>query len=245
MKIAVIGTGNTGQHVAGQAESRGHEVVETFDIDHPLTEENAPENVTFIDFSVGEMVPEYVDIAGKTGNNIVIGTTGWYDQLESVEKSVEESGIGCLYAPNFALGVNLFFRGTEFISKLFGSQNYDITIHEEHHTKKSDAPSGTALELGKIALKQFDSKSELLVGNPDGRIKPEQLQISSSRVGDVYGNHRIVIEGEHDRIEFSHSIKSRKTLAEGAVIAAEWLEGKQGLYTIHDLIDDILQEGQA
>ncbi|HKJ69496.1 MAG TPA: dihydrodipicolinate reductase C-terminal domain-containing protein, partial [bacterium] len=169
--------------------------------------------------------------------------TGWYDHLDEVKSLVEASEIGFLYAPNFALGVNLFFRAVDHVSRLFSTGNYDIAIHETHHTKKSDAPSGTALELGKIALQHFKEKTELLVGNPEGRIRSGQLQISSSRLGDVYGDHEVAIEGPFDSLRLRHSVKSRRIFAEGAVIAAEWLEGKQGFYTIHDLIDSLLRKG--
>jgi len=242
MKIAVIGQGNTGQYVAEVAREKGHTVAEVFDVNRPLTEATDLTGVTCIDFSVAGMVPEHVNLCAKWGNNIVIGTTGWYDHLDEVTAMVDEAGIGCLYAPNFSLGVNLFFRTLQHVSQLFGGQDYDITIHEEHHTRKADAPSGTALELGKIALEGFRKKKELLFGNPDGRIREDQLQITSGRIGDVFGNHTVTLEGASDTIRLSHSIKSRRIFAEGAVTAAEWLEGQRGVYTIHDLIDSLLED---
>jgi len=243
MDVAIIGQGNTGQHVNDAVKSRGHNVVETFDIDHPLSEAEDLSHVTCIDFSVASAVMDHVRFCVEHDNYLVIGTTGWYDELDEVQSLVEKSGIGCLYAPNFALGVNLFFRAVDAAAQLYGTGDYDVSVHEEHHTKKADAPSGTALELGKIALNHFPGKQELLSGNPDGQIKPDQLHISSTRLGDVYGNHRVTFEGRFDTIRMTHSIKSRRILAEGAVIAAEWLQGKQGLYTIHDLIDSLLQKG--
>ena len=243
MNIAIIGQGNTGQHVEGVARERGHEIAEVFDIHHPLEETDDLRGVTCIDFSVAEMAVPHVRYCGEQGNNLVVGTTGWYDHLDEVKSLVEASEIGFLYAPNFALGVNLFFRAVDHVSRLFSTGNYDIAIHETHHTKKSDAPSGTALELGKIALQHFKEKTELLVGNPEGRIQSGQLQISSCRLGDVYGDHEVAIEGPFDSLRLRHSVKSRRIFAEGAVIAAEWLEGKQGFYTIHDLIDSLLQKG--
>lgn len=243
MRIAVIGTGKTGRYVKSVAKEKGHEVVGAFDIDRPFTEATDLEADCAVDFSVAKLVPEHVRVCGEKGINLVIGTTGWYDHLEAVRESVEKSGIGCLYAPNFALGVNLFFRAVEYAAKLYGTQSYDIAVHEEHHTGKADAPSGTALELGKLALQHFPKKKELLAGNPDGKIGESQLHISSSRIGDVTGNHNVIIEGSSDRIELKHSVKSRRIFAESAIAAAEWLAGRTGLYSIHDMIDDILKEG--
>ncbi len=243
MRIALIGQGNTGRYVEGVARERGHDIGAIFDIDHPLAEAEDLKDATCIDFSVAEMVVPHVRYCVEHGHNLVIGTTGWYDRLDEVKSLVEDSEIGFLYAPNFALGVNLFFRAVDCVSRLFSTGNYDIAIHEEHHTKKSDAPSGTALELGKIALKHFQDKKELLVGNPEGRIQPGQLQISSGRLGDIYGDHEVAIEGPFDSLRLRHSVKSRRIFAEGAVIAAEWLQEKQGFYTVHDLIDSLLQKG--
>lgn len=243
MNIAIIGQGNTGQHVEGVARERGHNIAEIFDIDHPLEEGEALRGVTCIDFSVAEMVVPHVRSCVEHANNLVIGTTGWYDRLDEVKSLVEDSEIGFLYAPNFALGVNLFFRAVDCVSRVFSTGNYDVAIHEAHHTRKTDAPSGTALELGKIALKHFRNKEELLIGNPEGRIQSGQLHISSSRLGDIYGDHEVAIEGSFDTLRLKHSVKSRRIFAEGAVIAAEWLQEKQGFYTIHDLIDSLLQKG--
>jgi len=242
MNLALIGQGNTGRYVKDVAKDRGHTLLDVFDVDHPLNMADDLGDATCIDFSVAHLVPEHVEYCVAHGNNIVIGTTGWYEKLDAVGEMVASSGIGCLYAPNFALGVNLFFRAVEKVSRLVGSQEYDVAIHEEHHTGKADAPSGTAMELGKIARKHFPEKKELLIGNPDGPIREDQLQISSARIGDIFGNHTVVIEGKTDTIRLSHSVKSRRIFAEGAVAAAEWLEGKQGIYTIHDLIDSLLEE---
>jgi 4-hydroxy-tetrahydrodipicolinate reductase len=241
MKIAIIGQGNTGQYIEGVARDRGHEIVEIFDIDHPLEEARDLNHVTCIDFSVGELVRGHVRFCAEHQNNIVIGTTGWYDELGEVTKTVEQSDIGCLYSPNFALGVNLFFRVSEFAAQLYGKQEYDFAVHEEHHSKKADSPSGTALEIGNILLRQLDSKDELMEGNPPGKIGENQLHVSSTRIGDVFGNHEVVIDGANDVIRLSHSVKSRRIFAEGAVIAAEWMQDRTGLFTIHDLIDSILE----
>jgi 4-hydroxy-tetrahydrodipicolinate reductase len=129
----------------------------------------------------------------------------------------------------------------DYIGNLFGKQEYDFAVHEEHHNKKADAPSGTALEIGNILLEHVESKKELVRGNPEGKITGDQLQISSARIGDIFGNHEVVIDGASDTIRLSHSVKSRRIFAEGAVIAAEWMQGRKGLYTIHDLIDSILE----
>ncbi len=241
MNIAIIGQGNTGQYIEDVARDRGHEVVEIFDIDHPVEEASELSDVTCIDFSVGELVPGHVRFCAENENNIIIGTTGWYDNLDEVTRIIEQSNIGCLYSPNFSLGVNLFFRVAEFTAQLFGKQDYDFAVHEEHHNQKADAPSGTALEIGNILLRQLSTKDVLVKGNPAGKIQENQLQISSARVGDVFGNHEVVIDGSNDRIRLSHSVKSRRIFAEGAVIAAEWMQEKTGLFTIHDLIDSLLE----
>ncbi|MBI3189705.1 MAG: 4-hydroxy-tetrahydrodipicolinate reductase, partial [Ignavibacteriales bacterium] len=164
-------------------------------------------------------------------------TTGWYDKLPEVKKMVEKSKIGFLYAANFSLGVNIFYHGVSIISELCDKFHfYDVAISETHHTQKLDAPSATALALAQTVMQKFKSKKTILQETPRMKIKPEQLQITSTRLGSVVGNHCVVFDSEADCIELVHSAKNRTGFAHGALIAAQWLKGKKGVYTMKDVI---------
>ena len=150
---------------------------------------------------------------------------------------MKEHKVGFLHASNFSLGVNLFFQMIlDAAHMLDPHPEYDVSIHEEHHTGKVDSPSGTALSLGSIILQSMKRKSSILHETPRGRVAPEQLHVTSTRVGHVAGKHTVLFDSECDSIEFVHTAKSRKGFALGALVGAEWLRGKKGFYTMKDVI---------
>ena len=242
MNIALIGHGKMGKEVEQVAKEKGLKVVFIF------TEENntgglgiTPDSLNgvdvCIDFSMPKSVLDNIESVAECGKSIVVGTTGWYDKLEQVKKLVKEKKIGFLYASNFSLGVNIFSQVVTDASRLFDKySDYDVSIHEVHHKGKADSPSGTALSLGSAVLHSSKRKTEILHETSHGQIKPHQLHITSTRVGHVTGTHTVLFDSESDSIELVHRAKNRRGFALGAVVAAEWLKGKKGFYTMRDVI---------
>lgn len=190
-----------------------------------------------IDFSTPTVVLENIRAVARCGKNMVVGTTGWYDRLEDVKKLVKESKIGFLYASNFSLGVNLFQQLVADASHLFAKYHeYDVAVSETHHNRKADSPSGTALSLASIILQHFRRKTEVLTETTHETIEPHKLHVTSTRVGSVTGKHVVLFDSECDSIELIHTAKNRRGFALGAVVAAEWLKGKKGFFTMKDVI---------
>jgi len=242
MNLALIGHGKMGKEVECTAKGKGMKIVTIFDEKNNaggigLTKEALKHVDVCIDFSSPHAVLDNIEAVAVCGKNMVVGTTGWYDRMEHVRKLVKEHKIGFLYAANFSLGVNIFSQIVMDASHLLQNHpEYDVAIREIHHKAKADSPSGTALALGSIVLHEIKRKSELLTTSPHGSIKPEQMQVTSTRVGHWTGQHTVVFDSEADTIELVHTAKNRRGFALGAVVAAEWLRGKKGFYTMRDVI---------
>jgi 4-hydroxy-tetrahydrodipicolinate reductase len=241
VNIALIGYGNMGKEVERVARERGISVVRTFDSENirslRITEESLRGVDVCIDFSTPQVVLENIAAVVECGMNMVVGTTGWYDEMEKVRALVKRNKTGFLYASNFSLGMNIFTQIVMDSARLFDRYpEYDAALHEIHHHAKADSPSGTALALGSVILKAIRRKQELMTGTLRERIAPHQLQISSARVGNVVGTHSVLFDSEADSIELTHTAKNRKGFALGAVIAAEWLKEKKGFFTMRDVI---------
>ena len=235
-----------GKEVENLAPTHGMRVVATFDIDNNrngsgLNPETLKDSQVCIDFSVpGEVITNLRRVA-DCGKNLVIGTTGWDERIEEVKKIVEEKKIGLVHSVNFSIGMNIFLKLIEDAAKMFDRlQEYDAAVHETHHKDKLDSPSGTALEIGKILLRTSTRKKRLLAGNPEGKIRPEELQISSTRAGSFAGVHTVMFDSIADTIELKHTAKSRAGFALGALLAAKWINGKRGFYTMSDVLLDVL-----
>ncbi|MEW6510810.1 MAG: 4-hydroxy-tetrahydrodipicolinate reductase [Bacteroidota bacterium] len=242
MNIALIGYGKMGKEVERVAKEKGLTVAKVFDLHNNtgglgLTKEALKGIDVCIDFTVPGAVIANIEAAAECGKNIVVGTTGWYDRLEHVKKLVKESHIGLLYASNFSLGVNLFMNIVSHAAHLFDKYpEYDVAVTEVHHRGKADSPSGTALSLGASILQGMKRKSEIFSDTSKGKIKHHQLHVTSSRLGHVTGRHAVMFDSDADCIEMTHTAKNRTGFALGAVVAAEWLKGKKGMYTMRDVI---------
>jgi 4-hydroxy-tetrahydrodipicolinate reductase len=242
MNIALIGYGKMGKEVEQVAKDRGLTIARIFTEENNtgglgLTKDSLKTVDVCIDFSTPAAVLDNIEAVAECGKNMVVGTTGWYDRLESVRKIVKEKKIGLLYASNFSLGVNIFTQIVLDASHLMEKYpEYDVSVNEVHHSGKVDSPSGTALSLGSTILQSLRRKKELLTETSHGQIKPHQLHITSQRVGHVVGRHTVLFDSEFDTIELVHSAKGRRGFALGAVVAAEWIKGKKGMYTMRDVI---------
>lgn len=219
MKIGLIGYGKTGKMVEKYAVKRGHEIVSIVTSKGDL--DSLKEADVCIDFSHPDATLNNIQHLAKLGKSVVVGTTGWYDDIESVKEIVKKSNIGLLYGPNFSIGVQLFNKILFEAAKLMQNHHqYDIAAVEEHHNQKVDAPSGTALKLSKTI---FDASGK-------------KVQFSSVRCGSIPGTHTILFDSPVDTVTLTHQARNRDGFAEGAVIAAEWLQGKKGVYRFEEII---------
>lgn len=227
MKIAIIGYGKMGQMIERAALSRGHTIVARISSSEWELQDLSKADLC-IEFTRPDSVLENIQKIAKLKKSIVIGTTGWYDQIEQVRSIVNEKQIGALYSPNFSIGIHLFLHMIEQTSKLMNSFiEYDVAGIEYHHKGKKDSPSGTALEISK--------KIEVNMN------RIEKVPFSSVRCGSIPGTHTVIFDSPCDTISISHEARNREGFATGAVQAAEWLKGKQGLFTFSDYIMSIMQ----
>ena len=224
MNLLVLGRGKTGSLVAEVARERGHEVRVLGAADNEggreLTRDKLKGVDVVLDFTTPHAVVANIEACAAAGASIVVGTTGWYDELPQVRKLVETSGIGFLYAANFSVGVNVFFEIARAAAAAL-RQGYRASIVERHHTQKKDKPSGTAVKLQKV------------LEDASGA----QVEITSVREGDTVGTHVLLLDSAGDTMMLIHDTKSRRTFAEGAVRAAEWLHGKKGFYEFKQVLE--------
>lgn len=223
MKIALLGYGKMGKAVEALALERGHSVGVTIDDEDDWMRkiESLRECDVAVEFSTPATVVGNIMRCFDMGMPVVVGTTGWYDQLESVVHDCQQRDQALFVASNFSIGMNIMFELNRRLAQLMeGREEYAASITETHHVHKLDAPSGTAISLAN------DMKEEL------GRTVP----ITSIREGEVPGIHEVVYDSDIDTLTLRHSAKSRKGLALGAVLAAEFLEGKKGYYTMRDML---------
>lgn len=222
LNLAVLGPGKTGSLVAEVARERGHRT-QIVDIDQNknaawLTPENLSDIHVVIDFTTAEAVLGNIDACLRTRKPMVVGTTGWYGEMERVRKAVEQAGTGFVWGANFSYGVNLFFQIVRTAAAAL-EHDYNGRITEIHHIHKKDAPSGTAMAVQRVIEQTTGA----------------HLAITSEREGEVTGTHTLELESSGDRIVLTHEAKSRRTFANGAVLAAEWIVGRKGFYDFKDV----------
>lgn len=244
MKLALLGYGKMGHIIEQFAMDRGHEIVLKIDEHNAdeLTEDNLKKADVAIDFSTPSTVIHHINVCFRASVPVVVGTTGWYDHLEKIKEDCLQSNNTLLYGSNFSIGVNVFFHVNKILAKIMNNYpQYEVLVEEIHHTQKLDSPSGTAITIAEGILEGLKHKKEWvneLVGDTQEIIpKPEQLLIESHRLEDVPGTHTVIYSSEVDDIEFKHKAHSRAGFALGAVIAAEWLSGKTGFYSVTDIFD--------
>lgn len=236
MKAAIIGYGKMGREIERILIGRGHEIVLIIDQDNAsdLTAENLAHADVAIEFTTPSTAYGNIRKCLECGAAVVSGTTGWTDRLAELQALCREKGGAMFYASNYSLGVNLMFRLNRELARLMNRFTaYEVGIAETHHTEKKDSPSGTAVTLADDIIARLDRKSGW-VNEKTG--DPSLIGIESFRVGMTPGDHSVTYTSEDDVLEIRHSIKNRRTLALGAVIAAEFLCGRSGVYTMEDLI---------
>lgn len=237
MNIAIIGYGRMGKTIENIARERGHKIVVVIDVDneddiHQLREKNVD---VAIEFTQPESAYNNITTMLQQEVSVVSGTTGWLDKMQEVTELAEETGTGFFYAPNYSVGVNLFFAISEYAAELMNKfPDFDVHIEEVHHIHKLDSPSGTAIHLANEIIEKSNRKSTWINEKSE---KSNELSILSDRKPDVPGIHSAVFSGEHDVIELKHTASSRLGFATGAVLAAEYLNGKKGNFSMKDLLN--------
>lgn len=235
MKLALIGYGAMGQLVEQQAEAAGDQIgikLASNESDQDVDELAAMlrRHDVAIDFSIGSVVLKNVEACALAGVPLVEGTTGWRDQESRAKEIITEHDGALVYGANFSIGVNMFYRMVRNAAQLFsGLEQYGAFIEEQHHSRKRDAPSGTALQL-KNVMTEF--------------IKAE-IPIASTRAGHIPGTHRVGFDSAADQITLTHTARSREGFAAGALLAARWIVGRKGVYEFSEVIDEILNSHRS
>ena len=223
MRLVVLGRGKTGALVAQLAQERGHDVASISSAGNPnaaaLTREKLAGVQAVMDFTTPQAVIPNIEACIRAGVNMVVGTTGWYSELERVRALIEKSSVGVVYGSNFSVGVNVFFEIARATSAA-SSHGYFARIMERHHSGKKDAPSGTALKIKNLLHRP---------GTPE-------IEITSIREGDTVGQHIILLDSENDTMMLVHDAKSRRGFAEGALLAADWVQGRRGLFEFTEVL---------
>ena len=231
MKIALLGYGKMGKTIEQIAVSRGHSIV--LKIDQHTKDYDITQADVAIDFSVPSAAVGNLSNALKNNVPVISGTTGWLQDYDDIIRLCEERDGAFIYASNFSIGVNIFFELNQQLAKMMTHlETYKVNIEEIHHTQKLDAPSGTAITLAEGIIDNSNFKKWDL-DNSDS----ETLPITSKRIADVPGTHSIVYDSLVDSIEIKHTAKNREGFALGAVIAAEWIIGKTGIFTMKDVLN--------
>ena len=241
MKLALIGYGRMGHAVEAAAGAREHEIVARLDHGDAIDRKSLAGADVAIDFTLPGALVDNARRIADAGVDLVIGTTGWYDRMEEVRSVVGAGGIGCLWSPNFSLGVQLFFRLAGAAGKLADAlEEYDVYVHEAHHRHKVDHPSGTALRLAEVLLQTIGRKTSWQEGPPAGAPDPNVLWVTAIRAGEIPGTHEVGLEGPADSIVLRHTARGREGFARGAVAGAEWVKGRKGLFGMDEMLADRL-----
>ena len=230
MKIALIGYGAMGKLIEGVAVGRGHEMgVIVTDADANLMADELSSKLkgcdAAIDFTVASAVERNVEACMLAGVALALGTTGWNEKRAGIERIVAENDGGLVFGANFSIGVNLFYKIAEYAAEVFSKfPEYEAFIEEQHHSRKLDSPSGTALKIKSIVEKHIN----------------KDISVAATRAGNIPGTHRVGFDAAADQILLEHTARSREGFASGAVLAAEWIAGKRGFYEFTEVIDEVL-----
>lgn len=239
MNIALIGYGKMGKEIEQIALSRGHKIVLKVDVSNAdtYTSEELKLADVAIEFSTPESALKNIYKCFDVNVPVVVGTTGWLSKLDEVKEKCKNQNQTLFYASNYSIGVNLFFKLNEYLSKLMNNYtDYNVTMEEIHHVHKLDAPSGTAISLANQIIKNNTAKQKWV--NEETTSKNE-LSIVSKRLDEVPGTHTVTYSSAVDEINITHIAHNRKGFALGAVVAAEWVKNKKGIFGMNDLMNEL------
>jgi 4-hydroxy-tetrahydrodipicolinate reductase len=243
MKIALIGYGKMGKAIHEIAKEKNErlgkqqfDIVLIVDVDNRqiITKEELQQVDVAIEFTSPHTAVENIKWCFDADVPVVVGSTGWTNELTDIQEYAKQNNKAFLFAPNFSIGVNIFFEVNRYLAQIMNKHDeYDITLEEIHHTEKKDAPSGTALHAALDILKKVQRKTDWKNESSENK---EVLPIISLREDNVPGTHYVTYESSIDRIDLIHTAHNRKGFAGGALLAAEWLVGKKGAYSMEDVL---------
>jgi 4-hydroxy-tetrahydrodipicolinate reductase len=232
--LVIVGYGKMGKMIESIINPKEFRLTGKYDVENPANENMKNKPDVAIEFSTPSSVIGNIEFLASKGVNIVCGTTGWYDKAENVKAIVEKYGTGLVYASNFSVGVNIFFRIVKEAAKLIDKYpGYSIDIEETHHTQKLDKPSGTAIRIADYLIECISRKDKFSIDDPSP--STESINIISKRIENAVGNHKVVLDSDADSIILEHNAKSRIGFAEGALLAAKFIHGKKGFYKFEDI----------
>jgi len=243
-RIALIGYGKMGKHIHTRMQEFGYSeaiIVDVIQGFAPIAEIQRDDVDVCLEFTKPDSAPENLKYLASRGIPTVCGTTGWLHELPGIATLVEENRTALLYAGNFSPGIHILTRLTALAAEMHEKiSGYDIAVHETHHTAKVDAPSGTAMQIAEVILRHTSKKTGISLPGAYQHAEPNVLSITAARVGHVVGEHEVLLDSEVDTIRLKHTARNRRGFADGALLAAAWLQGKHGVFTIEDMFDEIL-----
>lgn len=251
MNYALVGYGRMGRAVEASATSRGHTLLRIVDpsergrrVRRRIEAEDLQGVQVAFEFTAPQSAePNVIALLGA-GVPVVCGTTGWDTESAALKRAARASRAGAVIAPNFSVGMHLFYGLVRDAARHFGStEAYDPYVLESHHRGKADLPSGTASRLADIVVEEDPRRWSIQVGNPPGPLPPGTVHVVSLRVGHDPGTHVVGFDGEYDEIRLTHRSRGRAGFAAGAVLAAEWLSGRKGVHAFDRVVADLLSRG--
>ncbi len=233
MKIILIGYGKMGQAIGSLAQEKGHVILHTITSANSsaLTPSCLQQADCVMEFTCAEAAFGNLIRCIDAGVPVVSGTTGWHHQMDELKNYCLKKNGAVVWSPNFSPGINILFELTERLARIIKGHSFSVRIEETHHIHKRDRPSGTALKLADIFI-----KAGLYAGWDHNNSRADLLPVSSERKGDITGIHTLCCEGQHERLLFTHTAVSRLAFAAGALMAAQWISGKKGFYSMKDVM---------
>ena len=238
MNIALLGYGKMGKAIEELAMERGHIIIATIDniVDWQEKRDRLLKADVAIDFSTPDSIITNIENCVDLKLPLVVGTTGWHNSIDDIKKIILSKDLAFMWASNFSIGVNIFFKLNKELAKLMNNyDDYNVRINEVHHAAKLDMPSGTAISIAKELTDNLDRKNNWELDEDNNSYDPNLIQINSERIDPVPGTHTTIFESDIDSIEITHTAKNRKGFATGAVIAAEWIKDKKGFYEFKEV----------
>jgi 4-hydroxy-tetrahydrodipicolinate reductase len=236
MKIGLIGYGKMGKAIEAIALKRGHEITARVNSEYSIQEVNWEDVDVAIEFTQPDLAVEHMEICMKNHTPIVVGTTAWQHDLPKVNQLVSDLNGSLLHASNFSVGVNIFFELNRKLAEIMNRHSeYTVSMEEIHHVQKLDAPSGTAVSLANDIISEHEAYDSWSLSTEDPRV--EAISIKAVREPNVPGTHEVTYSSEIDTIRIEHIAHNRDGFALGAVLAAEFLNGKEGIFTMKDVLN--------
>lgn len=232
MKIGLLGYGKMGKAIERIALEKGHQIV--FTVDENTTQYDIKTADVIIEFSIPTVAPKHLKECFENGVPVVCGTTGWLEKFDEITALCREKNGGFLYASNFSLGVNIFFQLNEYLAKLMANfPEYKVDLEEIHHKQKLDEPSGTAITLTQPIITNHQKYDAWAL---DKATNENEIPVKAIRSPEVPGTHTVAYRSKIDTIDIKHEAHNRQGFALGAVVAAEWLTGRHGIFTMKDVL---------